>query len=59
MGWVDRLLSRFKIRTKVMLLVSPFILSTTAVGVTGILASGLLQNRMRYQTTSRRGFKDV
>ncbi|WP_018240698.1 methyl-accepting chemotaxis protein [Ensifer sp. BR816] len=62
MGWVDRLLSRFKIRTKVMLLVLPFIMSITAVGVTGILASGLLQNRMAISNdvaASLRGFKDV
>ncbi|APO70104.1 methyl-accepting chemotaxis protein (plasmid) [Rhizobium gallicum] len=62
MGWVDRLLSRFKIQTKVLLLVLPFILSITAVGVTGILASGLLQSRMAISndvSASLRGFKDV
>ncbi|AAB91658.1 probable methyl-accepting membrane chemoreceptor (plasmid) [Sinorhizobium fredii NGR234] len=62
MGWVDRLLSRFKIRTKVMLLVLPFILSISAVGVTGMLASGLLQSRMAISNdvaASLRGFKDV
>lgn len=62
MGWIDRLLSRFKIRTKVLLLVLPFILSITAVGVTGLVTSGLLQSRMAISSdvaVSLRGFKDV
>jgi methyl-accepting chemotaxis protein len=59
---IDRLLSRFKIQTKVLIFILPFVVSITAVGVTGLYASGLLQGRMEVsnsvlQTLS--GFKDV
>jgi len=62
MNWFDRLLSRFSIRIKVLVLVLPFVLSISAVGLVGILASGYLQDRMTMAasaTTSLRGFKDV
>ncbi len=59
---IDQLMSRFKIQTKVVVLVLPFVASITAVGLTGFYASGLLQERMEVsnsvmQTLS--GFKDV
>ncbi|MDH6266492.1 methyl-accepting chemotaxis protein [Rhizobium sp. SG_E_25_P2] len=62
MFWIDRLLSRFSIRTKVLVLVLPFIISISAVGLVGVLSSSLLQDRMSVAssaTASLRGFKDV
>ncbi len=43
---MDRILSRFKIKTKVLLFVMPFVASISAVGLTGLYASGLLQGRL-------------
>ena len=43
---IDRILSRFRIQTKVLIFILPFVVSITAVGVTGLYASGLLQGRM-------------
>jgi len=59
---IDRILARFKIQTKVLLFILPFVVSISAVGLTGLYASGLLQGRMEIsnsvlQTLS--GFKDV
>lgn len=62
MSWIDRILSRFSLRTKVILLVLPFIISITAVGGTGIFSSGLMRERMataNSATTALRGFKNV
>ncbi|MBB1248725.1 HAMP domain-containing methyl-accepting chemotaxis protein [Rhizobium sp. G21] len=62
MIWIDRILSRFSIRTKVVVLVLPFVLSISAVGLVGVLSSAALQNRIAVAsaaTTSLRGFKDV
>ncbi|OAP44971.1 chemotaxis protein [Sinorhizobium saheli] len=60
--FIDRILARFKIQTKVLFFILPFVVSITAVGITGLYASGLLQGRMEIsnsvlQTLS--GFKDV
>ncbi|MCG5479842.1 methyl-accepting chemotaxis protein [Sinorhizobium alkalisoli] len=59
---IDRILARFKIQTKVLFFILPFVVSISAVGLTGLYASGLLQGRMEIsnsvlQTLS--GFKDV
>ncbi len=42
----DNILSRYSIRTKVLLFTLPFIISISAVGFTGLFASGILQSRM-------------
>ncbi|WP_331373336.1 methyl-accepting chemotaxis protein [Sinorhizobium chiapasense] len=60
--FIDRVLARFKIQTKVLFFILPFVVSISAVGITGLYASGLLQGRMEIsnsvlQTLS--GFKDV
>ncbi|MBL0370717.1 methyl-accepting chemotaxis protein [Rhizobium sp. KVB221] len=59
---IDRLLSRFRIQTKVLIFILPFVISITAVGVTGLYASGMLQGRMEISNSvlqSLSGFKDV
>ncbi len=60
---IDKLMSRFKIQTKVIVLVAPFVLSISAVGATGLYASGLLQGRMEISNSvllqSLSGFKTV
>ena len=59
---IDRVLSRFKIQTKVLIFILPFVVSITAVGITGLYASGLLQGRMEISNSvlqSLSGFKDV
>ncbi|WP_412179003.1 methyl-accepting chemotaxis protein [Rhizobium sp. TRM95796] len=59
---IDRFMSRFKIQTKVIVLVAPFVLSISAVGATGLYASGLLQGRMEISNSvlqSLSGFKSV
>ncbi len=43
---IDKVLARFKIQTKVLLFILPFVVSITAVGITGLYASGLLQERI-------------
>ena len=43
---IDKILSRFKIKTKVLIFVLPFVVTISAVGLTGLYASGLLQGRM-------------
>jgi methyl-accepting chemotaxis protein len=67
-GWelgtlmIDRLMSRIRIQTKVLVLVAPFVLSITAVGLTGLYASGLLQGRIEISNDvlkSLSGFKQV
>ncbi|MBB1248727.1 methyl-accepting chemotaxis protein [Rhizobium sp. G21] len=59
---IDRILSRFKIQTKVLIFILPFVVSITAVGLTGLYASGLLQERMEISNSvlqSLSGFRDV
>jgi methyl-accepting chemotaxis protein len=59
---VDRLLARFKIQTKVVAFIVPFVLSISAVGLSGLYASNLLQARMDISNTvmqSLSGFKQV
>jgi methyl-accepting chemotaxis protein len=60
--FIDRVLARFKIQTKVLVFILPFVLSICAVGFTGLYASGLLQGRMEISNSvlqSLSGFKDV
>ncbi|MCL6705461.1 methyl-accepting chemotaxis protein [Pseudomonas sp. R2.Fl] len=60
--FIDKLLSRYSIRTKVLALVVPFVASISAVGVTGLYASGMLQHRMDISNDTMRalsGFRDV
>jgi methyl-accepting chemotaxis protein len=55
-------MSRFKIQTKVIVLVLPFVVSISAVGLTGLYASGLLQGRIEISNSvlqSLSGFKQV
>ncbi|KQV32211.1 chemotaxis protein [Rhizobium sp. Root1203] len=59
---IDKILSRFKIKTKVLIFVLPFVVSISAVGLTGLYASGLLQGRMEISNSvlqSLSGFKDL
>lgn len=59
---IDHILSRFSISTKVIAFVFPFVLSITAVGLMGLYASGLLQQRMEISNGTMRslnGFKNV
>ena len=59
---IDKVLSNFKIKTKVLLFVLPFVISISAVGLTGLYASGLLVNRMALSNTvlqSLTGFKEL
>ncbi|NLS02435.1 HAMP domain-containing protein [Rhizobium sp. P32RR-XVIII] len=60
--FIDKILSRFKIKTKVLIFVLPFVISISAVGLTGLYASGLLQGRMEISNSvlqSLSGFKDL
>src|SRR6218665_3020158 len=60
--FIDRILSRFNIQTKVLIFILPFVISISAVGVTGLYASGLLQGRMEISNSvlkSLSGFRDV
>ncbi|OJF95366.1 methyl-accepting chemotaxis protein [Pararhizobium antarcticum] len=60
--FIDKILARFKIQTKVLLFIFPFVVSICAVGITGLYASGLLQGRMEISNSvlqSLSGFKDV
>ena len=55
-------MSRVKIQTKVVILLLPFVVSITAVGLTGLYASGLLQGRIEISNSvlqSLTGFKQV
>ncbi|MBY5841290.1 HAMP domain-containing protein [Rhizobium leguminosarum] len=59
---IDKILSHFKIKTKVLIFVLPFVLSISAVGLTGLYASGLLQGRMEISNSvlqSLTGFKNL
>ncbi|KAA3510969.1 methyl-accepting chemotaxis protein [Agrobacterium rosae] len=59
---IDNLLARFKIQTKVIVFIAPFVASILAVGFSGLYASNLLQSRMDVSNTilqSLTGFKEV
>ncbi|MVA24857.1 methyl-accepting chemotaxis protein [Agrobacterium vitis] len=58
----DRLLSRCKIQTKVLVFIVPFVLSISAVGLTGYYASRILQGQMEVTNSvvnTLSGFKNV
>lgn len=58
----DRLLSRWKIQTKVLVFIVPFVLSITAVGLASLYASRLLQSQMQLSNgvvETLGGFKNV
>lgn len=60
--FIEEILARLKIQTKVIILVLPFVASICAVGLTGLYASSLLQARMEISNgvlQSLSGFKDV
>jgi len=60
--FIDKILSRFNIKTKVLIFVLPFVISISAVGLTGLYASGLLQGRMEISNSvlqSLTGFKNL
>jgi methyl-accepting chemotaxis protein len=59
---IYNLLARFKIQTKVIVFIAPFVASILAVGFSGLYASNLLQSRMDVSNTilqSLTGFKEV
>ncbi len=59
---VDKILSRFKIKTKVLMFVMPFVVTISAVGFTGLYASGLLEGRINLSNSvlqSLSGFKEL
>ncbi|MDO6962603.1 methyl-accepting chemotaxis protein [Rhizobium alvei] len=59
---IDRILSRFKIQTKVLIFILPFVISISAVGLTGLYTSDLLEGRMEISNSvlqSLSGFRDV
>ncbi|MFY8098596.1 MAG: methyl-accepting chemotaxis protein, partial [Allorhizobium sp.] len=60
--FIDRVLARFKIQTKVLVFILPFVISISAVGLTGLYASSMLQGRMDISNTvlqTLSGFKQV
>lgn len=59
---IDQMLARFKIQTKVLIFILPFVVTITAVGITGLYATGILRGRMAISNNvmqSLSGFKDV
>ncbi len=59
---IDKVLARFRIHTKVIFFILPFVVSISAVGLTGLYASGMLQGRMEISNSvlqSLSGFKAV
>ncbi|WP_082478398.1 HAMP domain-containing methyl-accepting chemotaxis protein [Rhizobium sp. Leaf386] len=59
---IDQLLARFRIQTKVLIFIVPFIVSIVAVGITGLYATGTLRGRMTVSNNivqSLSGFKEV
>lgn len=59
---IDRALARFRIQTKVLVFIFPFVISILAVGLTGLYASSMLQGRMDISNTvlqTLSGFKQV
>ncbi|MCD7111475.1 methyl-accepting chemotaxis protein [Rhizobium sp. DKSPLA3] len=60
--FIDQLLSRLSVQAKVLVLLVPLIASITAVGVTGLWASGILQSRIELSNgvlRSLTGFRDL
>ncbi|OWO92853.1 MULTISPECIES: methyl-accepting chemotaxis protein [Rhizobiaceae] len=60
--FVDRLLSAFSIRAKVLLVLVPLVMILAAVGVVSLQATGLLQSRLRLSSEvleTLSGFRDV
>ncbi|NKK04061.1 methyl-accepting chemotaxis protein, partial [Rhizobium leguminosarum bv. viciae] len=58
----DKVLSRYSIKTKVLLFILPFVISISAVGFTGLYATRLLQSRMEISNSvlqSLTGFKNL
>ncbi len=58
----DSILSRFRIQTKVLVFIFPFVVSISAVGIVGLYAVELLQGRLLISNsvmTSLSGFRDV
>ncbi|HZG30671.1 MAG TPA: methyl-accepting chemotaxis protein [Ensifer sp.] len=58
----DRVLSRFRIQTKVLVFIFPFVVSISAVGLVGLYAVELLQGRLVISNsvmTSLTGFRNV
>jgi methyl-accepting chemotaxis protein len=58
----DSILSRFRIQTKVLVFIFPFVVSISAVGIVGLYAVELLQGRLIISNsvmTSLSGFRDV
>lgn len=47
---LDKTLARFKIQTKVLMLIAPFVIVISAIGFTGIYAADRLENRMALST---------
>jgi len=59
---MDRILARFKIQTKVVILVLPLLMTIIAVGATGLYATGVLEARLNVSNDVVRllsGFKGV
>jgi methyl-accepting chemotaxis protein len=58
----DSILARFRIQTKVLVFIFPFVISISAVGLVGLYAVDLLQGRLVISNsvmTSLSGFRDV
>ncbi|MGR9178932.1 methyl-accepting chemotaxis protein (plasmid) [Rhizobium leguminosarum] len=59
---IDQVLARFRIQTKVLIFIVPFIVSIVAVGITGLYATDTLRGRMTVSNNivqSLSGFKEV
>ena len=59
---IDSILSRFKIQTKIFLMVTPFVLSIALVGVVGLYSNQLLRGRIEISNVvlqSMDGYKQV
>ncbi|MEH2681882.1 hypothetical protein GFM11_20285 [Rhizobium leguminosarum bv. viciae] len=59
---MDRMLARFRIQTKVVILVLPLLMTIIAVGATGLYATGVLEARLNVSNDVFRllsGFKGV
>ncbi|WP_049735284.1 hypothetical protein [Rhizobium ecuadorense] len=59
---MDRILARFRIQTKVIILVLPLLMTIVAVGATGFYATGVLEARLNTSNDVVRllsGFKAV
>ncbi len=59
---IDRILSRFKIQTKIFLMVTPFVLNIALVGIVGLYSNQLLRGRIEISNVvlqSMDGYKQV